>query len=103
MTQTANEGLCLLALSDCHPYHDITVEGSGILPIQSSDPLVHSDGFLTLGLVCPRDANAHGVFWYLSLAHSNLFWALLIKPKGQMERATLLLRIASCSNYDPNP
>lgn len=77
MTQTDNEGLCVLALSDCHLYHDITVGGPGLLLIQFSDPLVHSDWFLTLGLAFPRDGNGHGVFGHLSLAHSNLFRELL--------------------------
>ncbi|CEI67429.1 unnamed protein product [Fusarium venenatum] len=73
MPQAVNEGSCLIALSSWHLYPDITVEGSDALPLQFSDPLVESGGFLTLGLVRTRDGDAHGVFWSLSLAHLNFY------------------------------
>ncbi|XEV00960.1 hypothetical protein FSHL1_006247 [Fusarium sambucinum] len=73
MPQAVNEGSCLLALSSWHLYPDITVEGSDTLPLQFSDPLIQSGGFLTLGLVRPRAGDVHGVFWSLSLAHLNFY------------------------------
>ncbi|KAF5544520.1 hypothetical protein FPHYL_11010 [Fusarium phyllophilum] len=73
MPQAVNEGSCLLALSAWHLYPDITVEGSDTPPLQFSDPLVQSGGFLTLGLARPREGDAHGVFWSLSLAHLNFY------------------------------
>ncbi|KAF5606616.1 uncharacterized protein FSUBG_5802 [Fusarium subglutinans] len=73
MPQAVNEGSCLLALSAWHLYPDITVEGSDMPPLQFSDPLVQSGGFLTLGLARPREGDAHGVFWSLSLAHLNFY------------------------------
>ncbi|CVL04921.1 uncharacterized protein FMAN_12946 [Fusarium mangiferae] len=73
MPQAVNEGSCLLALSAWHLYPDITVGGSDTPPLQFSDPLVQSGGFLTLGLARPREGAAHGVFWSLSLAHLNFY------------------------------
>lgn len=73
MPQAVNDGSCLLALSAWHLYPDITVGESDTLPLQFSDPLIQSGGFLTLGLVRPRNGDAHGVFWSLSLAHLNFY------------------------------
>jgi hypothetical protein len=73
MPQAVNEGSCLLTLSAWHLYPDITVGGSDTPPLQFSDPLIRSGGFLTLGLARPRDGDAHGVFWSLSLAHLNFY------------------------------
>ncbi|CEF75870.1 unnamed protein product [Fusarium graminearum] len=73
MPQAVNDGSCLLALSAWHLYPDITVGESDTLPLQFSDPLIQSGGFLTLGLVRPRNGYAHGVFWSLSLAHLNFY------------------------------
>ncbi|OBS29468.1 hypothetical protein FPOA_03405 [Fusarium poae] len=73
MPPAVNERSCLLALSSWHLYPDITVEGSVVLPLQFSDPLVKSGGFLTLGLVRPHDDDTHDVSWSLSLAHWNFY------------------------------
>ncbi|KAF5646136.1 hypothetical protein F52700_1826 [Fusarium sp. NRRL 52700] len=73
MPQAVNEGSCLLALSAWHLYPDINIEGSDTPPHQFSDPLVQSGGFLTLGLTRPREGDARGVFWSLSLAHLNFY------------------------------
>ncbi|KAL4723594.1 hypothetical protein ACLX1H_009232 [Fusarium chlamydosporum] len=73
MPQAVNEGSSLIALSAWHLYPDITVGESDTLPLQFSDPLVQSGGFLTIGLARPHDGEARGVFWSLSLAHLNFY------------------------------
>ncbi|KAL9579554.1 MAG: hypothetical protein Q9212_005043 [Teloschistes hypoglaucus] len=69
ISQQAQRGEILLALSSWHLFPDLTVVAPSMAHVRQNDPLFGSGGMLTIGLETPISRGKNGVHWSLPLAY----------------------------------
>ncbi|KAI4164609.1 MAG: hypothetical protein LQ342_001923 [Letrouitia transgressa] len=86
ISQIAQDGDILLALSAWHLFPDINVAAPALTLVRQHDPTFHSGGILTVGLQKP-DQQHTGVYWSLPLAHLRYYGAPVVSARS-MDSAT---------------
>ncbi|KAL9612539.1 MAG: hypothetical protein Q9167_002878 [Letrouitia subvulpina] len=86
ISQIAQDGEILLALSAWHLFPDINVAAPAVTLVRQHDSTFHSGGILTVGLQKP-DQQHTGVYWSLPLAHLRYYGEPVVSARS-MDSAT---------------
>lgn len=92
ISQKAQTGGILLALSAWHLYPDMMVVVPCVTHVRQKDPMFASGGVVTIGLEKPN-SDQKGVFWSLPLAHLRHYGApvVLVRSLDSDEKSRLSL------------
>ena len=84
ISQHAQSGDILLALSAWHLFPDLSVVGSSMTLVRQNDSTFSAGGILTIGLEKPavQQQNLNGVYWSLPLAHLRHYGSPVVSAQS---------------------